>query len=280
MSMIAASTSSTSLGLMQSVAPNCRASSNFSLVSVDRDDAIGARHHRALDHREPDPAEAEDRHARTRLDLRRVQDGADARGDAAAEQADLLERRVLADLRQRDLGHHGVFGERRRAHVVMARLALRSGSGSSRRASGPGPGSRGSPGRGSSCPRDRTCTADTRACTAGSRDRPAASDVTPAPTSTTSPAPSCPSTAGNRPSGSSPQSVKASVWQTPVAASRTRHSPAFGPSRSISSMTSGLPASTATAALDFIFLRSLLADVRGCPPLSASRLTRRRSRRG
>ena len=35
--------------------------------------------------------------------------------------------------------------------------------------------------------------------------------VTPAPTSTTTPAPSCPSTQGNRPSGSAPESVKASV---------------------------------------------------------------------
>src|SRR5258708_6846543 len=39
--------------------------------------------------------------------------------------------------------------------------------------------------------------------------------VTPSPTSTTMPAPSWPSTAGKMPSGSSPDSVNASVWQTP-----------------------------------------------------------------
>jgi hypothetical protein len=42
------------------------------------------------------------------------------------------------------------------------------------------------------------------------------------------------------------------VWHTPVAASRTRHSPAFGPSRSISSTSRDSPASQQTAAFTFI----------------------------
>src|SRR5690348_10049373 len=72
--------------------------------------------------------------------------------------------------------------------------------------------------------------------------------ITPAPTSRTIPAPSWPRMAGNLPSESRPESVYASVWQTPVAITSTRTSPAFGPSRSMVSMVSGLLASQATAA--------------------------------
>ena len=57
---------------------------------------------------------------------------------------------------------------------------------------------------------------------------PLSRDVTPAPTSTTMPAPSWPRIAGNSPSGSAPESVKASVWQTPVALISTSTSPALG----------------------------------------------------
>src|SRR5258706_13327242 len=62
------------------------------------------------------------------------------------------------------------------------------------------------------------------------------------------PAPSWPRMAGKRPSGSSPDSVKASVWQMPVAFSSTRTSPSRGPSSSTSAISSGLPASNAMAA--------------------------------
>src|SRR5437016_80040 len=72
--------------------------------------------------------------------------------------------------------------------------------------------------------------------------------VTPGPVSTTMPAPSWPRMAGKRPSGSAPDSVKASVWQMPVALISTRHSPARGPSRLTVSMVSGAPALRATAA--------------------------------
>src|SRR5205085_233589 len=51
------------------------------------------------------------------------QDGADAGRDAAAEETDLVERRVAPDLGERDLGDDGVLGERRRAHVVMQHAA-------------------------------------------------------------------------------------------------------------------------------------------------------------
>src|SRR5262245_58627421 len=66
------------------------------------------------------------------------------------------------------------------------------------------------------------------------------------------PAPSWPRIAGNRPSGSAPDSVNSSVWQTPVALISTRTSPAFGPSSLTVAISSGLPAATATAARTFI----------------------------
>src|SRR5258705_780939 len=53
--------------------------------------------------------------------------------------------------------------------------------------------------------------------------------VTPRPTSTTTPAPSWPRIAGNNPSGSAPDSVNSSVWQTPVALISTSTSPSRGP---------------------------------------------------
>src|SRR5690606_22094241 len=75
--------------------------------------------------------------------------------------------------------------------------------------------------------------------------------VTPSPTSTTMPAPSWPSTAGNSPSGSSPERVNASVWQTPVWVMRISTSPLRGGSTSISTICKGCPAAKATAARDF-----------------------------
>ena len=54
--------------------------------------------------------------------------------------------------------------------------------------------------------------------------------------------------AGKSPSGSSPERVKASVWQTPVALTSTSTSPALGPSSCTVSMLSGFPAPVASAA--------------------------------
>src|SRR5690606_27331778 len=58
--------------------------------------------------------------------------------------------------------------------------------------------------------------------------------------------------AGKIPSGSAPDSVNSSVWQIPVALISTSTSPALGPSRSTSTISSGFPASNATAAWVFI----------------------------
>src|SRR5690606_4338270 len=66
------------------------------------------------------------------------------------------------------------------------------------------------------------------------------------------PAPSWPSTTGNRPSGSSPDKVKASVWQTPVWVIFTSTSPALGGATSISTICRGWPGPKATAARDFM----------------------------
>src|SRR5258705_7983496 len=72
--------------------------------------------------------------------------------------------------------------------------------------------------------------------------------ATPRPTSTTTPAPSWPRIAGNNPSGSAPDSVNSSVWQTPVALISTSTSPSRGPSSWMVDISSGLPGATATAA--------------------------------
>ncbi len=88
-------------------------------IDVDADDLVGADHLRALNDVQADTAEAEHHDIGARLDLGGLDDSADAGGHAAADVADLLERRVLADLRHRDLRQHGEFGEGRAAHVVM-----------------------------------------------------------------------------------------------------------------------------------------------------------------
>jgi hypothetical protein len=58
------------------------------------------------------------------FDLGGVEHRADAGGDAAADVADLVERRVLADFRHRDLRQHREVRERRTAHVMVQLLAV------------------------------------------------------------------------------------------------------------------------------------------------------------
>ena len=62
-----------------------------------------------------------------------VEPGSTARGEhrraepgrePAGEERRVLERRLAVDLRERDLRHHGVLGERRGAHEVADRLAV------------------------------------------------------------------------------------------------------------------------------------------------------------
>ena len=94
------------------------------VVDVDADDLVGADHLGALDDVEADAAEAEHDDVGARRHLGGVDHRADAGGDAAADVAALVERRVLADLRHRDLRQHGEVREGRAAHVVIDRLAL------------------------------------------------------------------------------------------------------------------------------------------------------------
>ncbi len=70
-------------------------------------------------HVEADAAETEDDRGRADLDLGRVDDGADAGGDAAADVADLVEGRVRIDLGDGDLRQNREVGEGRAAHVVV-----------------------------------------------------------------------------------------------------------------------------------------------------------------
>src|SRR5580698_9171438 len=94
------------------------------IVDIDADDFVGADHPRALDHIESDAAEAEHHHIGARRHLRRIDHRADTGRDTAADVAALVERRVLADFRDRDLRQHRKIRKRRAAHVVEDRLAL------------------------------------------------------------------------------------------------------------------------------------------------------------
>ena len=260
---MASTTFGTSFGLTKCVMPNLRAIASRAGIDVDADDLVGADHLRALDHVEADAAEAEHDDVGAGLDLGREQHRADAGGDAAADVADLVERRVGADLRQRDLGHDGVVARRSRCPCSAGWACRRSRSGSCRRASGPCPAWRGSAGTGWSCATGRTCTGGIPACRAGSRGRRARAWSRRRRPRRTTPAPSWPRIAGKRPSGSAPDSVYSSVWQMPVALISTSTSPAFGPSRSTVSIVSGAPAFQATAARVFM-RRACFPTVAGC----------------
>ena len=96
----------------------------LAVVDVDADDHVGAGKPQPLDDVEADAAEPEHDGLGAGLDLRGVEDGADAGGDAAADVADLVERGVLANLGDGDLRQHGEIRERGRAHVVVQLLAV------------------------------------------------------------------------------------------------------------------------------------------------------------
>ena len=107
-----------------SVAPWCARLREPSLREVDRDDPLRAGEPAADHGAEADEAAAEDDARRAGLDPRRVERGADPGREPAGERGAAVERRLGADLRERDLGHHGVLGERRGAHEVPQRLAV------------------------------------------------------------------------------------------------------------------------------------------------------------
>src|SRR3569623_1542022 len=84
----------------------------------------GADHAGALHDVQPDATETEHRDVGAGPHLRGVDDGADAGRHAAADVADLVERRVLANLGERDLRQHREVGEGRAAHVVKHRFGI------------------------------------------------------------------------------------------------------------------------------------------------------------
>ncbi len=93
-------------------------------VGVDGNDALCLGHHRALNYRQTNAAEPEHGHRGAGLHLGGIEHRTDAGGDAAAEQADLVQRGFLADLGQGNFRHHGVFGKGAGAHVVVQQFAV------------------------------------------------------------------------------------------------------------------------------------------------------------
>ena len=89
----------TSFGLTKCVRPNLRASASRAGLRSTPTIMLAPTMPRALHDVEADAAQAEHDDVGAGLDLRRVDHRADAGGDAAADVADLVERRVVADLR-------------------------------------------------------------------------------------------------------------------------------------------------------------------------------------
>src|SRR5262249_45366074 len=83
------------------------------LGQVDRDDPPGAGESGSDHGTEADEPRSEDYDRGTGLDLRGVQRRADPRGEPTRERSAALEGRLRVDLRERDLRHYRVFGERR-----------------------------------------------------------------------------------------------------------------------------------------------------------------------
>ena len=203
------------------------------LVEVERVDLRGAGDPRALHRGEPDGAAADHADTRSFPDLRRLEHRADAGRDRAADQARLLDGQLFRDGNRSGLVHDRA----RRERAELERLEqLLSRPRASRRAA-----------RGGVRQRRSSPRAHQRHSPHGDRQprttRSPTRSATPSPTASTTPAPSCPSNTGS----GCPNPVSStcrSVWQTPVASSRTSTSP--GPGSSISSSTSSSRPSSGT----------------------------------
>ena len=80
-------------------------------ININTDNHIGADKARALDHVKTDATKAEHHYIGSGFDFRRVDHSADAGGHAAADVANLIKGRVLANFSQGYLGHDRVIGE-------------------------------------------------------------------------------------------------------------------------------------------------------------------------
>lgn len=94
------------------------------VVDVDHDDAAGAALHRALHHRQPHATRPEDGHVRPLFHLGRHHRRPVPGRDPTTQQARPVHRRFRVDRYHRDVRHHRVLREGRRAHEVQDVLAL------------------------------------------------------------------------------------------------------------------------------------------------------------
>ncbi len=78
-----------------------------------------------MNHVQANAAQTKDNRAAADLDLGGIDHSTDARRDAATDIANLVKRRVFADLGQRDFRHNRVVGKGRAAHVVMDGRAIK-----------------------------------------------------------------------------------------------------------------------------------------------------------
>src|SRR5262249_34552546 len=114
----------------------------LALVEVYRPDLGRTGDPRSLDHRQPDRATADHGDARARLYLRRLEDGHDAGGDCAADEAPLLDGQLARDADGRDGRDHGVPRERaggKDRRGVGAAPAMQPAAGRGRALALPGP---------------------------------------------------------------------------------------------------------------------------------------------
>ncbi len=88
-------------------------------VGINTNDAFRLGHDGALDHAQANAAQPENGDAGAGFHLGCIQHRADARGDAATQQADLVQGRSGIDLGNGDFRQHRIFGKRGRAHIVM-----------------------------------------------------------------------------------------------------------------------------------------------------------------
>ncbi len=95
-------------------------------VQINADDLVGTHHLQALDHIESNATQAKYNSICACFYFRRKDDCANASGDATADVANLVERRILANFGQRDFGRHRVVAEGGGTHVMKDGFAVQA----------------------------------------------------------------------------------------------------------------------------------------------------------